>query len=153
MNEKKKILKSFPYHPFRYEINDVINSINNNTVLTEMQLRIMKERLETEKRKSDNILSSGLLIDEEYNVFINSEYGAFFYNTKCKTIEEEIISCKEMPPIMNCHVYVPEEELLDYIEKGYEFVMGPSVKIFDDDNDSLNGVYCVNYKKVLVNRR
>ena len=54
---------------------------------------------------------------------------------------------------MNCHVHVPQEELLEYIEIGYEFVIGPAGKIYDDDNDSLNGVYCSNYKKALVNKR
>lgn len=89
------------------------------------------------------------MIDDEYNVFFHPEYGAFFYNTSCRSMQEEIESCNNILVRMDYHCYVPQEELLTYIDNGYEFVMGPSVKIFDNDSEILNGVYCANYKKKL----
>lgn len=89
------------------------------------------------------------MIDDEYNVFFHPEYGAFFYNTSCRSMQEEIESCNNILVRMDYHCYVPQEELLTYIDNGYEFVMGPSVKIFDNDSETLNGVYCANYKKKL----
>ncbi len=90
--------------------------------------------------------------DEEYCVYVNPEYGAFFYNTSEKSIQEEIKSFKNIPAL-DYHVYVPQDVLSAYIDKGYEFVIGPYVKIYDDDNDSLNGVYCINYNKTLGKKR
>ena len=145
--EINKELNGFPYHPYL----NVNMDIMNNKELTPIQLRIIKEGLESKKKISDNILSSGLIIDEEYDIFVDPKYGAFFYNTPCTSMQEEIESCKDLL-IMNYHTYVPQDELLSYIERGYEFIIGPSVKVFDDDN-SLNGVYCINYKKGLVNKR
>ena len=155
MKENAKILKGFPYHSYPHETTDPIKIIKfpDNYEFTSDELRILEARFKKEKKISDNILASGLFIDEDYNVFVNSEYGAFFYNTKCKSIQEEIASCQNMPPIMNYHVYVPQEELLGYIDAGYEFVIGPSVKIFDNDDDSLCGVYCSNYNKTLGKKR
>lgn len=150
----EKILNKFPYHPYLHETTDPTRIIKfgDNYEFTQSELRILETRFKEEKKISDKILSAGLVIDEEYNVFVDPEYGAFFYNTRCKSIQEEIASCQNMPPIMNYHVYVPQEELLGYINAGYEFVIGPSVKIFDND-DSLCGVYCSNYNKTLGKKR
>lgn len=146
---KNNELNKFPYHPY---LNVNMSKINNMK-LTADELRIIKKDLVEKKKISDNILSSGLLIDEEYDVFVHPEYGAFFYNTSCMSMQEEIESCYDMPVIMDYHCYVPQEELLIYIDRGYEFTIGPYAKIFDNDNDSLNGVYCVNYKKKSINKR
>ena len=127
----EKQLNGFPYHPYLY-----LHGFS-------------KEEFE---RIRNIFLTSGLLIDEEYNVFVNPKFGAFFYNTKYQSIQEEIRSCQDML-IMNFHCYVPQDELLEYIDKGYEFVIGPCVKIFENDNDSLNGIYCTNYNKLLKTKR
>ena len=58
-----------------------------------------------EKKIINNILVAGLFIDEDYNVYVNPKYGAFFYNTRCKPIQQEIASCQNMP-FMNYHSYV-----------------------------------------------
>ena len=154
MKENFKELEKFPYHPYRNKTTDPIKIIKAPDIykFNQRELRILEERFKEEKKKSDNILAAGLLIDEDYNVFINPEYGAFFYNTNCKSIQEEIASCENMPSIINYHAYVPEEELLAYIAAGYEFVIGPPVKMFDND-DSLCGIYCSNYNKTLVKKR
>ena len=147
MNEKKLI--SFPYHPFVDEIDNAMEIIKLKiSELTIDNLKILKKGLEDRKRISDNILSSGLLIDKEYNVFINPKYGAFFYNTSYESIEEVIHSCQDMP-FLDYHCFAPKDVLSTYLSLGYEFVIGPYVKIFDDDNDSLHGVYCTNYNKTL----
>ena len=138
-------LNKFPFHPCLNVDMDKINNMN----LTVCELRMIKTNLEKKKKISDNILLSGLLIDDEYDVFLHPEYGAFFYNTSCRSMQEEIESCNNILVRMDYHCYVPQEELLTYIDNGYEFVMGPSVKIFDNDSETLNGVYCANYKKKL----
>lgn len=104
------------------------------------------------KEVEESLLKNGLVKDEEYCVYVNPEYGAFFYNTPEKSIQEEIKSFENIPAL-DYHVYVPQDVLSAYIDKGYEFVIGPYVKIFDDDNDSLNGVYCINYNKTLEKKR
>lgn len=154
MKENAKILKEFPYHPYPHETTDPtrIIKLSDNSKFTQSDLRTLEATFKEQKRRSDNILAAGLLIDENYNVFVNPEYGAFFYNTECKSIQEEISACESVPP-MDYHAYVPQEKLLSYIDAGYEFVIGPSVKIFDDNNDSLNGVYCSNYNKTLGKKR
>lgn len=141
-------LDKFPYHPY---LNVDMDKINNMK-LTASELKMIKNNLEKKKKISDNILLSGLLIDAEYGVFFHPEYGAFFYNTSCSSMQEEIESCYNMLATINYHCYIPQEELLTYIDNGYEFVMGPGVKIFDNDNESLNGVYCVNYKEKLIKK-
>lgn len=143
-----KELDKFPYHPY---LNVDMDKINNMK-LTASELKMIKNNLEKKKKISDNILLSGLLIDDEYGVFIHPKYGAFFYNTSCSSMQEEIKSCYNTLARMDYHCYVPQEELLTYIDNGYEFVMGPGVKIFDNDNETLNGVYCVNYKKKLIKK-
>ena len=152
MEDRKKLLDRFPYHPINMD--SVDKRIDEYMAMEDcFDKRLMLDNLMKLKERQNKFLESGLIVDSECDVFVLPGYGAFFYNTKCKTIEEEIISCKEMPPIMNYHVYVPQEELLDYIDKGYDFVLGPPIKIFDNDNKSLNGVYCTNYNKTLVKKR
>lgn len=156
MNLEKKILRGFPYHPFYEKIDPIVIKEYYQKVynleLSSYELESIILNMKNRKKRSDNILSSGLLIDEEFDVFVNPEYGAFFYNTTKETIEEEITVCENIP-LMDYHCYVAQDELLEYIDMGYEFVIGPSVKVFDDDRFPLYGVYCKNYNKTIEKGR
>lgn len=150
--EKSNALKGFPYHPFTKDVNELLLKIFlDHPDLTAIDLRIWKQNLDNKKKINDKFLSAGLIVDDEYDVFVHPEYGAFFYNTGCSSMQEEIDSFKDIPAL-DYHCNVPQDELLGYLDMGYKFVIGPSVKIFDYDKRSpLYGVYCTNYNKDLNN--
>ena len=142
MEDRKKLFDKFPYHPINME--SVDRRIDKYMAMEDcFEKRLMLDNLKRLKEWQNVILESGLIIDSEYNIFVLPGYGAFFYNTSSKTMQEEISHCEDVL-IMNYHCYIPQEELLSYIRHGYEFELGPCIKLFGDE--SLNGVYCKNYK-------
>ncbi len=101
------------------------------------------------KEREEEFIKCGLVKDEELNVYVHPEFGAFFYNTSSSSVEEEVENMKNFKGGLDMHCYVPQDVFMGLYDSGYEFVLGPRIDIFGKPDSNEHGLYCKNYREVL----
>ena len=146
-NDKNRGLKSFEFHPFVYS-DDFNLILDDNTPYYWTQL-MFDESLRRAKFKV-NFENLGLISDEDFNVFVDPRYGAFFANTDKKTIEEVIEEAADIEAKLIHHGIPGYHSILNFMDQGYEFQLGPVVKVYEYlYPEEMRGIYCTNYNQII----
>ncbi len=90
------------------------------------------------------MLNAGFSIDYENDVFVKKTYGAYMENIPQKITKIEDFN-KYYDHYTGKNQY---KEILDLIDIGYQFVIGPGAPLFNGKIYG-NGLYCKNYKEFI----
>lgn len=105
-------------------------------------------KIDAEGEKS--LIENGLIKDLEYGVYVHPQYGAFYWNQNCSSIEELVDRLKKDSfVVMSSFVDDPFSDFINSYENGYEFEIGPYINYLNRFDDSFKGIYCKNYRKMV----
>ena len=97
--------------------------------------------LELEKEHI-RMMQAGFIIDNENNVYVKREYGAWKSNIQNVESIKDLIDYKD--EILDNNPY---SEIVDQMLEGYEYVIGPAAPARSGEVIG-KGLYCKNYKEI-----
>lgn len=88
------------------------------------------------------MMQAGFIIDNENNVYVKREYGAWKSNIQNVESIKDLIDYKD--EILDTNPY---SEIVDQMLEGYEYVIGPAAPARSGEVIG-KGLYCKNYKEI-----
>lgn len=95
-------------------------------------------------KRQQEMIDSGLFVDEKNRIFVMNGFGAFKYNIdKSITTINELLNFK----LPNTNI-APYKEINGLIDEGYQFIIGPAAPA--SRQEYMNGLYCSNYLDIIA---